>query len=155
MPPGAVLSIAAQKWAPNATIAGWANDAGRGNAWWTSYYYAAVAGHVDQLVVMAYNTAMPTPQLYALFVKQQVQHILDAVRTARRPPQVLIGIPTYPGNDIWYHDWAENMASGLDGVAAGLNSTGDPHPFGGVAIYRFGLTTGGDWATYDKAWLGR
>ena len=47
------------------------------------------------------------------------------------------------------------MATGLAGVAAGLNSTRDPSPFAGVAIYRFELTTGGDWTTYDKAWLGK
>jgi hypothetical protein len=107
------------------------------------------------MVVMAYNTAMPTAQLYQIFVKQQTQHILDAVRTARRPPQLLVGVPTYPGDDRWHHAGAENMAAGLAGVAAGLNSVSDPQPFTGVAIYRFGLTTSSDWATYDKTWLGK
>ncbi len=155
LPPGAIVSIAAEKWAPNATLAGWADSAGHANAWWTSYYFAALAGHVDQMVVMAYNSAMPTAQLYQIFVKQQVQHILDAVRTARHPPQLLVGIPTYPGDDRWHHAGAENMASGLAGITAGLNSTDDPSPFAGVSIYRFALTTDGDWATYDKAWLGK
>jgi hypothetical protein len=155
LPPGATLSIAAEKWAPNATVATWANDSGHASAWWTSYYFAAVAGHVDQMAVMAYNTAMPTAQLYQLFVKEQVQHILEAVQAARHPPQLLVGVPTYPGDDRWHHAGAENMASGLAGIAAGLNSTRDPAPFAGVAIYRFGLTTNGDWATYDKAWLGK
>jgi hypothetical protein len=155
LPPGAALSVAAQKWAPSATLATWAHSAGHADAWWTSYYYAAVASHADQIVVMDYNTAMPTAQLYALFVKQQVQHILEAVRAARHPPQVLIGIPTYPGDDAWHHAGAENMASGLAGVAGGLNSDRDTSPFAGVAIYRFALTTDADWTTYDKTWLGR
>jgi hypothetical protein len=155
LPKGAPISIAAEKWAPNATIASWADGAGHAHAWWTSYYYAALATHVDQMVVMAYNTGMPTAQLYQIFVKQQVQHILDAVQTARHPPQLLMGIPTYQGDDTWHHAGAENMATGLAGVTAGLNSTQDAAPFGGIAIYRFGVTSDGDWATYDKAWLGK
>lgn len=152
---GATISIAAQKWAPNATVAGWVHDAGHAQAWWTSYYYAALAGHVDQMVVMTYDTAMPTAALYQVFVKEQVQHILDALQTARHPPQLLVGIPTYPGDDHWHHAAAENMASGLAGVTAGLNSTSTAAPFTGVAIYRFALTSDGDWAAYDTAWLGR
>jgi len=155
LPPGSVLSVAAQKWAPNATAADWLHGLGHADAWWTSYYFAAVAAHADQLVVMAYNTAMPTPRTYQLFVKQQAQHVLEAARSARRPPQVLIGIPTYPGDNRWYHDNAENMASGLAGITAGLNSDRDTSPFAGVAIYRFALTTADDWATYDREWLGR
>lgn len=155
LPQRAVLSIAAEKWAPSATLASWARDAGHAQAWWTSYYYADVAGHVDQMVVMAYNTAMPTPQLYQVFVKQQVEHILDAVRTVRHPPQVLVGIPTYHGDDRWHHPGAENMAAGLAGITAGLNSADGAQPFAGIAIYRFALTSDADWATYDKAWLGK
>lgn len=155
LPSGALLSIAAEKWAPNATVASWASSAGRASSWWTSYYYAAVATHVDQMVVMAYNTGMPTAGLYQVFVKQQVQHILDAIRTARRPPQLLVGIPTYGDEGFWHRAGAENVATGLAGITAGLNSEQDASPFGGVAIYRFGVTSDGDWATYDKAWLGK
>ena len=155
LPTSATISIAAEKWAPSARLASWALDAGHANAWWTSYYYAALASHVDQMVVMAYNTGMPTGSLYQLFVKEQVQHILEAVRTAHHPPQLLIGIPTYPGDDTWHHAGAENMATGLAGITAGLNSTPPPAPFTGVAIYRYALTTPSDWDDYDSAWLGR
>jgi hypothetical protein len=154
LPAGALISIAGQKWAPNATIATWAHQVGRADAWWTSYYYGRVASYVDQIAVMTYNTAMPTAPAYSLMVKQQTQNILAAVRSASRPPQVLFGIPTYSGNDRWYHDTAENMASGLAGIAAGLNSDAESNPFAGVAIYRFALTSDGAWNTYDSVWLG-
>ncbi|MFI5274805.1 MAG: hypothetical protein ACHQ4H_17375 [Ktedonobacterales bacterium] len=155
LPPGAIISLSGEKWAPDATVAGMLRDAGRADAWWTSYYYADVAKHCDQIVAMLYNTAMPTSWAYQLAVKQETQHILDAVRSAAHPPQVLIGLPTYPGNDFWFHDSAENMRSGLAGVVAGLNSDRDTQPFTGVAIYRFALTTDDDWATYQKTWLGK
>jgi hypothetical protein len=154
LPASAMISVAGQKWAPNATIAVWAHQAGRAGAWWTSYYYSRVAAFADQIAVMTYNTAMPVPQAYSLVVKQQTQNILAAVRSVARPPQVLIGIPTYPGNDRWYHDSAENMASGLAGVVAGLNSDTESSPFAGVAIYRFALTSDASWNTYNTVWLG-
>ncbi len=155
LPPGAILSVVGQKWAPNAHAAEFLRNAGRGSAWWTSYYYAAVAAQVDQVVAMIYDTGMPLPQLYQLTVQQETAHILDAVRSARHPPQVLIGLPTYAGNSLWFHASAENMETGLTGVVSGLNSNTDTSAFGGVAIYRYGVTSAADWATYERLWLGR
>lgn len=154
LPVGATISVAAEKWAPNAHLAAWAYNAGRAGAWWTSYYYATVAAHADQLVVLGYNTAMPTAGAYQLLLKQETQHILEAVDTAQHPPRVLIGIPTYAGDGTWFHASAENMRSGLQGVTAGLNSGGDWAQFDGVAIYRFGTTAAADWSAYDHLWLG-
>ncbi|MGH2517187.1 MAG: glycosyl hydrolase family 18 protein [Ktedonobacterales bacterium] len=155
LPAGAILSISAEKWAPNAHIAEWLYANNKAGAWWTSYYYAAVAAHVDQLVALLYNTGMPAPQLYQLTVQQETEHILEAARSAAHPPQVLIGLPTYTGNTPWFHDNAENIQTGLAGVVAGLNSNTQTQPFAGVAIYRFALTTAADWSTYDSLWLGK
>jgi hypothetical protein len=156
LPPGKLISTSAPLWAPDAHAAEWLRSTiGKGAGLWTSYYYAAVATHLDQLVVMGYNTAMPAGALYGMGIKLETQHILDAVRSARHPPEVLIGLPTYHDNSFWFHDGAENLASGLPGVVAGLNSDRNTQPFVGVAIYRFALTTGGDWDTFDRLWLGR
>lgn len=155
LPARAILSISAEKWAPNAHIAEWLYANNKAGAWWTSYYYAAVAAHVDQMVAMLYNTGMPTPQLYQLTVQQETAHILDAARSAPHPPQVLIGLPTYTGDTTWFHDRAENIQTGLAGVVAGLNSNTDTQPFAGVAIYRYALTTAADWSAYDSLWLGK
>jgi hypothetical protein len=154
LPPGAILSTIGQKWAPNAHIADFLRSQGKADAWWTTYYYADVAAHVDQIVPLIYNSAMPTARAYEIFVQQETEHILDAVRSARHPPQVLIGLPTYPGNSFWYHDTAENIMTGLSGVIAGLNSNRDTSAFTGVAIYRFAYTSSQDWSIYRSAWLG-
>ena len=155
LPKGAILSISAEKWAPNAHLAEWLYANNKAGAWWTSYYYAAVAAHVDQMVALLYNTGMPVPQLYQLTVQQETEHILEAARSAPHPPQVLIGLPTYTGDTPWFHDRAENIQTGLAGVVAGLNSNTDTQPFGGVAIYRYALTTDADWSTYNSIWLGK
>lgn len=153
--PAKMLSTSAPMWAPNAHLAEWLRTTvGKGAGYWTSYYYAAVATHVDQLVVMDYNTALPSGALYTLDVKQQTQNILAAVRAATRPPQVLIGLPTYHENSFWFHDAAENPTNGLAGVIAGLNSETRMAPFAGVALYRYGTTGSGDWVEYERLWLG-
>ena len=142
LPSGAILSTIGQKWAPNAHVADFLRSQGKADAWWTTYYYADVAAHVDQIVPLIYNSAMPTARAYEIFVQQETEHILDAVRSARHPPQVLIGLPTYPGKDsFWFHDTAENMSTGLSGVIAGLNSNRDTSAFTGVAIYRYFFTS--------------
>jgi hypothetical protein len=156
MPPAALISTSAPMWAPNAHAAEWLRSTiGRGAGLWTSYYYAAVATHVDQLVVMDYNTAIPSGPAYQVFVQQQTKHILEAVRSAHHPPQVLIGLPTYHENGFWFHDAAENLQNGLAGVTAGLNAVRDDTPFVGVAIYRYATTDDAAWATYERLWLGR
>lgn len=156
LPPGKLLSTSAPMWAPNAHVAEWlASSLGKGAGLWTSYYYAAVATHVDQLVVMDYNTAIPNGPLYSLYVKQQTQNILAAVRSARHPPQVLIGLPSYSGDGAWFHASAENLDTGLAGVVAGLNSERETAPFVGVAIYRFATTGDAAWSAYERQWLGR
>ncbi len=136
-------------------MADWLKSKGKADAWWTTYYYTEVAKHCDQIVSILYDTAMPTAGLYQVFVKQETQHILEAVRGVARPPQVLIGVPTYTGNSFWFHDSAENAGTGLDGVIAALNSVPDDSPFAGVAVYRYATTTDASWQTYERLWLGR
>lgn len=155
LPAGALISVSAQKWAPSAHVANLLYRAGRGGQWWTSYYYAAVAAHVDQMAILTYDSGMPTARAYEIFVQQEAKHILAAVRTASHPPEVLIGVPTYAGDDAWFHDSAENMTTALTGVIASLNSDGETQPFVGVAIYRLAVTTPADWSAYDRMWLGR
>jgi hypothetical protein len=155
LPAGAILSTIGEKWAPNAHVADVLQSQGKADAWWTSYFYAEVAAHVDQIVPLVYNSAMPSGRLYEFFVQQETEHILDSIRSASRPPQVLIGLPTYTGDSFWFHNSAENVSTGLYGVIDGLNSNHDTSAFAGVALYRFATTTGQDWSDYDSLWLGR
>ncbi len=154
LPQGALISVSAQKWAPNAHIADLLYQTGHAGQW-TSYYFAAVASHVDQMAVMTYDTGIPTASAYQVYMQQETKHILAAISTAQRPPQLLVGVPTYSGDSLYFHDTAENMTSALAGVTAGLNSAGDTRPFVGVAIYRLAVTSDADWRVYDHVWLGQ
>ena len=154
LPQGALISVSAQKWAPNAHIADLLYQTGHAGQW-TSYYFAAVASHVDQMAVMTYDTGLPTASAYQIYMQQETKHILAAVNSAQRPPQLLMGVPTYSGNTLYFHDTAENMTSALAGVTAGLNSASDTRPFVGVAIYRLAVTSDAEWSVYDHVWLGQ
>lgn len=154
LPSDAIISVSAQKWAPNAHIADLLYRTGHAGQW-TSYYTAAVAAHVDQMAVMTYDTGMPTAGAYQIYMQQETKHILAAISTAKHPPQLLMGVPTYSGDTLYFHDTAENMASALAGVTAGLNSSPDTRPFIGVAIYRLAVTSDTDWQVYNRVWLGQ
>jgi hypothetical protein len=150
-----LLSVATPNWVPLSHI----TDAlhaviDRGNAWWTTYYYLAVSSHVDQIVVMMYNTDMATAPLYEMIVEQETAHVLRAVERGSASTQVIVGIPTFQGDSRAFHSSAENMRTGLTGVIGGLNYGTYHTAFGGVAIYPEWLTTDSDWATYNQMWLG-
>ncbi len=156
MLPGKMLSIATPNWVPVARASEIFDDLTRHpDNWWTTYYFQAVSHHVDQIVVMLYNTSMPTAPLYEALVQQETANVLRDVRLAGANTAVIIGIPTYTGDSRIFHAAAENMRTGLTGVVNGLNSGGVGAAFDGVAIYPKWLTTDADWATYERLWLGQ
>lgn len=153
--PGGALSVTAPMWVPNATVARLARTgAGRQHALWSGAYYAEVARRVDQVVVMAYNTGLPSGRLYQLAVRLQTRQVRSALAAASPPPELLVGLPAYHDNGPWFHDAVENLPNGLAGVDAALSGPGPARPSVGVAIYRFALISDADWAAYERRWLG-
>jgi Glycosyl hydrolases family 18 len=150
------ISVATPNWIPLARAAdGIELVTGRENVWWTTYYYLKVSQYVDQIVVMLYNTGMPTAPMYQMLVEQETAHILRAVERGSASAEVVIGIPTFVAQSRAFHSSAENMRTGLNGVISGLNYGTYHTAFAGVAIYPEWLTTANDWATYDHLWLGK
>lgn len=154
--PAKLISVAAPNWVPVARVADAINTVtGRFNTWWTTYYYRAVSLHCDQIVVMLYNTGMPTAPLYTALAQQETDHVVRAVQVASSHTKVIIGIPDFDApSSRAFHEQAENIRSGLEGVTAGLNAAPFHPAFAGVAIYPEWLTTSDDWAIYDQLWLG-
>ena len=77
--PGRVFSIAATRPAPFGLRRA-------PNFAWSPEYYARVASVVDQLVIMAYDTALPTPNFYRRYVRwasRSVAGALDETRLER------------------------------------------------------------------------
>ena len=125
------------------------------NFLWTPDYYARVAELADQIVVMAYDTALPTPTLYRrylAYVALAVTTRLAASHGARgcwwaSPPTTRPGSCTARA--------VETPENALLGVVAGLRGLGAGGTFEGVALYAEWTTDEAEWATYERLWRGR
>ncbi|MBI3941982.1 MAG: hypothetical protein HY326_03140 [Chloroflexi bacterium] len=121
---------------------------------WSAAYYREIAGHVDQMAVMLYDSGLPRPELYRLWGWLQVTEISRALAGA--DVDLFLGIPTSEEKTRTHSPTAENMVSGLQGVIDGLNDSGNASQrVTGVAIYPYWETDAAEWAVYENLWLGR
>lgn len=127
---------------------------GAPNFFWTRDYYARVASMVDQVVIMAYDTALPTPILYRRYVAYAASTITSALRDRRSRARVLMGIPTYAETGLMHRAGVETPENALLGVVAGLRGLGGGGTFEGVALYAEWTTSAEDWSVYEKIWRG-
>ena len=112
---------------------------------------ARVAAEADQLVVMAYDTALPTPSLYRRYLSYAARSI-DAEPRALRPrprahrdPHLRRHRPHAPRRRREPGERAHGPGGGLRGVGGGGT-------FEGVALYAEWTTDDAEWATYERVW---
>jgi hypothetical protein len=115
---------------------------------WGSKYYEAVASRVDQIATMTYDSLMPHPALYRLWLREQVRGIGRSL--ADSEVELLIGISASRERTTTHRPNAENMQSGLVGACAGLHSTG--RKAGGIAVYAAWEAEEADWQMWET-WL--
>lgn len=149
METGKVLSIAGHKWAPD-----FVPFPGSYSSYWKTDYYRKVGSLVDQVAVMTYDSYSPHRVAYRLFVREQMNGVLRALKGTGA--EVLVGLPTYEEPRANHNPEAENIEAGLAGVIDGLArlSPKDREPFAGVAIYAHWVTDEHEWETYQRLWLG-
>ncbi|HEV7500615.1 MAG TPA: glycosyl hydrolase family 18 protein [Vicinamibacteria bacterium] len=122
------------------------------NFFWTADYYARIADAADQVVLMTYDTALPTSSLYRRYVAYAASTVTaDLAQTHRT--RVLVGIPTYDEYGLMHRKGVETPENALVGVVSGLRGrTGGT--FEGVALYAEWTTDPEDWAVYERVWRG-
>ena len=125
------------------------------NFLWTVDYYARVGAIADQIVIMAYDTALPTPALYRRYLAYAASAVARGLLEARSEARVLIGIPTYDETGLMHRGDVESPENALAGVVAGLRGLGAAGTFEGVALYAEWTTDEAEWATYERLWRGR
>jgi hypothetical protein len=121
------------------------------NFLWSPGYYGRVAAETDQLVVMAYDTALPTPSLYRRYLAYAARSMTRHLERSGHA-RVLIGIPTYDGTGLMHRADVENPENALAGLVAGLRGVGGGGTFEGVAVYAEWTTDDAEWATYERLW---
>ena len=123
------------------------------NFFWTPEYYVRVAAVADQLVVMGYDTALPTRPLYERYMAYVAQAATSALESNARA-RVLIGIPTYGGTGLMHRAGVETMENALLGIILGLRRSGTDGTFEGIAVYADWTTSDAEWGTYEQLWRG-
>ncbi len=118
---------------------------------WEEAYFREVAGHVDQVAVMMYDTALTRPRFYEALMRDWTVEILDWSGNA----EVLLGLPTYDDADTDYHDPdTENLQHAIAGIHAGLLEHADlPDNYKGVALYSEWEMQSDEWAYYREHFL--
>ncbi|MFE2429917.1 hypothetical protein ACFXJ5_24615 [Streptomyces sp. NPDC059373] len=117
--------------------------------WWTQKYFGQVARRVDQVAVMAYDTAMPLESLYGGYVAQQTALALEVT-----PPgtDLLIGLPAYHEDTMGHHADAETVTAAVRGARLGLARHDAGREGFGLALYVDFTATEEDWAAYRSSW---
>lgn len=146
--PGRVLSVSAIRPAPVGLPRA-------PNFAWSPGYYARVAATVDQIVIMAYDTALPTASLYRRYVRWAARSVAGALDASRSDARVLMGVPTYEPYGFMHRRGVETPENALAGVVAGLRGLGAGGTFEGVALYAEWTTDEADWAVYERYWRNR
>lgn len=121
-----------------------------GPVFWTPAYLTAVSRHVDQVDLMAYDTAMPFGSWYGGYVARETELALPAVPAGTR---LLVGIPCYHYSNLAHHASAETVAAAARGVRVALTATGSRHRVVGVALFADYSSTPQDWNSYVSGWL--
>jgi spore germination protein YaaH len=122
------------------------------NFLWTPGYYLRVAAVADQIVVMAYDTALPTPSLYRRYMTYAASSVTSALSPSRA--RVLVGVPTYDDTGFMHRERVENLDNAIPGLVAGLRGLGAGGTFEGVALYAEWTTDDAEWAAYERLWRG-
>lgn len=115
---------------------------------WGKEYYGSVAGEVDQMAVMMYDTALPLQKLYRSLMASWTGRILSwSPKT-----DVLLGVPAYDDHGVDYHDpEVENIENGLSGIHAGL-AEHLPENYKGIAVYSEWEMDGEEWKYLKKGY---
>lgn len=144
----AILSVSAIHTEPWAGLATCVRLLPGSLALWSTDYLRRVAAEVDQVAIMAYDTALPTRTVYAGYVRRITELALAAV-----PDRVhlLIGIPGYHDRKLTRQDGAETIAAALHGVKLALGSQAPQRTFG-VAFYVDFAATERDREEYRLHW---
>jgi hypothetical protein len=122
------------------------------NFLWSPGYYARVASAADQVVVMAYDTGLPTGNLYRRYVAYAAATALRALAGSRA--RVLMGVPTYDETGLMHRAAAESPENALAGIVSGLRGQGGGGTFEGVALYAEWTTDDREWGVYESVWRG-
>lgn len=137
-----LLSVSGSYWLPE-----WVNRLPVVNGYkWSIEYYQDIAKRVDQIGTMTYDSLMPHPALYRLWMREEVRGISEGLKET--DVELLIGVSVSKERSMTHHPYAENLQNGLSGACAYM-SRGD-HNVQGMAIYAAWEMASEEWQIWDR-----
>jgi hypothetical protein len=123
---------------------------------WELPFLRDVCMDADELAVMAYDTAVRSPPVFADLISRWTRELVATLP----PPSAggcewLMGVPTYDDDTGYHRPDVETIEHSLAGIVAGLRTAPAPEHFRGVAIYASFTTDARKWAVYDRLWRGK
>jgi hypothetical protein len=91
------------------------------NVFWSQTYIRDVAHSCDQIAIMAYDTRVFWPRLYASFMQYSVLGFAKALEHDAESAHLMIGVPTYEEPTPMHHPWAESLKVALIGTNAAIS----------------------------------
>jgi hypothetical protein len=125
------------------------------NFLWSPDYYARVAALADQIVIMSYDTGLPTAGLYQRYLAYAAASTTRTLLNSKARARLLMGVPTYDETGIMHRASVETTENALRGVVAGLRGLGGDSTFEGVALYAEWTTDDAEWEVYERLWRGK
>lgn len=110
---------------------------------WTPGYLRAVAGEVDQIAMMTYDSGLFLPADYRRWAAYQVRAVADSLADAE--VEVFIGFSVSAEQTPSHHVAAENLTQALFGLSDGLAQANAPGAIDGIALYPY-------WEVSAEAW---
>ncbi|WP_328461983.1 hypothetical protein [Streptomyces sp. NBC_00448] len=117
--------------------------------WWSQRYFGQVARRVDQIALMAYDTALPASSLFGGYIAQQTSLALQVTPKATN---LLIGLPGYHTENFGHHGYAETVPAAVRGARVALARTDRDRAAFGLALYVDFAADPADWAAYRAGW---
>lgn len=105
---------------------------------WTGDFLAIVGNEVNQIALMAYDSALPFPRDYRTWMQYQVEESVIALSSSN--VELLIGIPTSEEWTFTHQTQAETLKNALHGISSAFDEGID-----GFAIYPYWDTSSEEW----------
>lgn len=120
---------------------------------WSGEYYRQIAQHINQIVIMAYDSGLHTDWLYRELLRFEVIGVSQVV--GGTGADVLFGVPAATEASSTHDPAVENIQNGIQGVIDGLNDYASAaNVISGISIYPDWQMDSAKWSFYESQWLG-
>ncbi len=148
LPEDAKLSVAMDEWQPHgpSRLLSWLLGVPI-ESYWSTAQVKDISEHVDQMVVMTYDTSFQNPKLYIWWVEQQ---LITLSRRISDQAELRVGIPSYEEGPAIDPN-VENLMTGFEGYRRGItNVRSRKDRLSGISVYSYWEMEPAEWTILEQ-----